>query len=161
MKKNEVVVQKDYPYRIAGRVWSIPTIHFTKSPDGTLGLSTREIERIHKAIANEICGEAVPLTGEEVEFLAGASGLSFSEVAEKCGFNRANISYWRKRGAVNEKDSFRLKRFFWVQLFADDIRFLSALNVRFLSDERSLLSELRARAIDEKAAFEVKLARAS
>ncbi|MCA2960174.1 MAG: hypothetical protein IOD12_07970 [Silvanigrellales bacterium] len=159
--KPEITTKENYPYRAAGRIWNIPQIHFVTGPDGTLGISGLELERVHKAIANEICGNGEPLTGEEIEFLCGISGLSFSEVASQCGFNRANITYWRKKGAVNDRDSALLKRFFWVQLFSNQISTIHSVNVRMLLSEKEMLSALRDEAIREDVTFEVKLARAS
>jgi hypothetical protein len=159
--KHEIVTKENYPYRAAGRVWNIPKMGFVTGPDGTLGISGIELERVHKAIANEICGNGAPLSGDEIDFLCGTSALSFSEVAEQCGFNRANISYWRKKGAVNDRDSSLLKRFFWVQLFSDEISTLHSLNVKTLLSEKEVLSVLRNEAIREDVTFEVKLARAS
>ena len=159
--KSEIMTKENYPYRAAGRVWHIPRIDFLTGPDGTLGISGLELERVHKAIANEVCGNGEPLTGDEIGFLCGTCALTFSEVAAQCGFNRANISYWRKKGAVNDRDSSLLKRFFWVQLFSAEIATLHSVNVRMLLSEKDMLSALRDEAIREDVTFEVKLARAS
>jgi len=161
MNKVETIVKVNYPYRAGGRIWNIPAMVFVKGPDGILGISSLELERIHKAIANEICGSVTNLTREELEFLSGVCGISYSEVASSCGFNRANISFWRKQGYVNAKDSFLLKKFFWINIFSSNIAKLGPIDTITLLDERSLLQLMRRVAIEDKVTFEIKQAIAS
>ena len=159
--KLKITVKKQFPYQAAGRIWVIPTLKFVTGPDATLGISSQELELVHRAIANDICGNGAALTKDDLEFLCGISALSFSEVASRCGFNRANISYWRKKGAVNDRDSLLLKRFFWINLFSEEITTLESLSVKILLSEKEVLSTLRNEAIREDVTFEVKLVKAS
>jgi hypothetical protein len=65
---------KNYPFMAAGRIWTIPAVTLSIHPDGSTGLSLAEIQRIQKAIANEICASTSPTTAEEMEFLRETPG---------------------------------------------------------------------------------------
>ena len=62
-------IKKNYPYYAAGRTWPVPELRLVSLPDGTSAISEEEIYRIHRAIANEICGNNASLSMEELEFL--------------------------------------------------------------------------------------------
>lgn len=118
----EHVIEKDYRYHEAGRVWVVKELRLTKLPDGTLGLSQAEIDRVHRAIANEVCGDEHPLTGEEFEFLCAAAGVTFSEAASVVHVDRSTLTKWRDSGRpMPVLRSLFLKRWFWFTLFGDGV----------------------------------------
>lgn len=127
------LIEKNYKYRAAGRTWLVPKLHLKKMPDGTVAISQDEIDRIHKAIANQICGSSEVLSFVELEFLCDVSETSFYEVAKHIGMHKSTPSKWRKIGTVpNHITSIFLKRWFWFKLFG-----------QVLSDETIKLKDLR------------------
>ena len=120
--KFQTIIERDYPYHCAGRVWSVPELHLTKLPDGTVALSREEIGRIHRAVANEICGSAALLTPEEFEFLTDVTVTPYNEVARVVGISPSTLSKWLERGGQMPRlrSSF-LKRWFWFHIFGDEL----------------------------------------
>ena len=51
-----------------------------------------EIQRIHRAIANEICGHEATLTMDELEFLCDLTATSLSDVASALKVHRSAVS---------------------------------------------------------------------
>ena len=87
-------VKRDYPYQAAGRTWSVPALRLTSLPDGSAAISEDEIQRIHRAIANEVCGDPGNLTMAELEFLCDVTGTSFADVAGVLHIHRSTVTRW-------------------------------------------------------------------
>ena len=96
-------IKKKYPYQAAGRTWVIPEFHLSELPDGTIAILESEINRIHHAIANEICGNEESLSKEELEFLCDITQTSFSEIADYLGIHRSTLTKWRTTGKSSQK----------------------------------------------------------
>ena len=92
--KGEEVLQYNYLYHAAGKIWCIPEVRLKKDPDDKLSISLEEISNLHKAILNEICGNSKPLTGGELEFLCDATDTKYSDVAKKFHVSKGNVSHW-------------------------------------------------------------------
>ena len=117
------VVEKDFLYSAAGRVWVLPELHLDTMPDGTLAINQVESDEIHRSIANEICSTGDALTFDEFEFLCDITVRSFSEVAEYLQIHKTTISKWRNQGAVSKAHySAILKKWFWFEIFGDRIQ---------------------------------------
>lgn len=120
--KTSTIVERDYSYLAAGKVWTVPELRLVRLPDGTIAVSADEIQRVSRAIANEICGAAEPLTAEELEFLCGTCAVSYSEVGDAVGVHRSALTRWRKASStVRATTSQALKKWFWFQLFGSDL----------------------------------------
>lgn len=113
----------DYLYRAAGSSWVVPELRLTVFEDGNEGISQAEIERVHRAIANEICGDAGRMTFEELEFLCDVSDASLSDVARALEVHRSTVTRWRAANSVPPgMSSMAAKRFFWFRIFGDSVR---------------------------------------
>jgi len=155
----ETLVERDYPYHAAGRVWRVPEVRLTRLPDGTVGISQAEIDRIHRAIANRVCGGGGRLTFDELDFLCDVTGTRLTEVAARLGVHKSTVSKWRGAGIVGgEVGSLALKRWFWFKLFGGH---LGGEPVRLdeLRDDAAFLDIASRRAIAIRAADEVEPAR--
>lgn len=100
MMEAKIRTKRNYPYQAAGRTWTVPELRLTSLPDGSAAISEEEIQRIHRAIANEICGDEARLTMAELEFLCDATETSFSDVASTLQLHRSTVTRWRKTGEV-------------------------------------------------------------
>ena len=148
MRELETFIEKDYRYHAAGKVWVVTEIQWTRLPDGAVGLDQDESHRIHKAIANALCGSSRPLTFEEFEFLADVTGVSFTEVATHLDIHKSTISRWRRvDGPFSRLYSLALKRLFWFKLFARPLLH-EKVTLEQVQDERELLHLASQRAID-------------
>jgi len=138
---------RDYEYLAAGQRWLVPEFHVVIFEDGEEGVSQAEIERVHRAIANEICGASEPLTFDELEFLADTAGMSMAQVARVLGVHRSTITKWRGRGSVSRGVfSTALKRHFWFELFGSALRGLQ-IPLEVVGSDHALLRDLRDQAI--------------
>ena len=99
--------KKNYPYQAAGRTWTVPELRLISLPDGTAAISEEEIYRIHRAIANEICGSDTTLSMDELEFLCDLTDKSFSDVADCLQIHRQHghsmAEIWR---STEKRDEF-------------------------------------------------------
>jgi len=137
--KREYVTEKNYRYHEAGRIWLVKALRFTKLPDGALGLSQAEINRVHRAIANEVCGDERSLTGEEFEFLCAVAAVTFTEVAGVVHIDRSTLTKWRDAGKpMPVLRSLFLKRWFWFKLFGEGVAEQS-VPLRALQDDVEFL----------------------
>lgn len=161
LKLDESVVQRNYLYHTAGRIWIIPKVEMFRNPDGTLGISFEEIDRIQKAVANEICGNAKFLSGVEFEFLCDATSTKFVEVAEKFSISKGNVSHWtHSKSPISFERSVILKRWFWSKLFGEKITSFSwelPKVIKFVDDDL-FFQTMKSIAIDSGLTFEVRLA---
>lgn len=112
----------DYEFHAAGRVWRVPSLKLTVMPDGTRGISQVEIDRVHTAIANEICGASGPMTFDELEFLCEVTSSPFTEVADLLGLHKSTLSRWRQTGSVPKRVyGYFLRKHFWFRLFGEQL----------------------------------------
>ena len=143
-----IEIMKDYPYQAAGRTWMVPELRLAALPDGTAAISEEEIERIHRAIANEICGDETNLTVAELEFLCDVTGTSFSDVAAALKIHRSTVARWRGSGVVpGSVMGLALKKWFWYRLFGEDLGH-EEVPIDIAVDEAKLLSFLRKETLD-------------
>jgi len=151
----KTITETDHPYSAAGRVWILPSYNLTRLPDGTLVVSQAELDRVHRAISNEICGSGDRLTVEELDFLCAVTLSTYVDVAAALGLNKSTVSRWRRPGKVpGGATSAALKRWFWTLLFSDSMGGL-AVPVELLQEDARVLEFLHRRAIEEGAAERV------
>ena len=132
----------------AGRLWSVPQLHLTTLPDGTVAILEEEIEHIHRGIANEICGSIEALTVGELEFLCDLTLTPWSAAAEFLGVHRSTLSKWRRTEVVPRSViSLALKKWFWFKLFGKELG-SRTVKLSCLSSEGAFLSYARQEAIE-------------
>ncbi len=140
---------RNYAYPAGGRSWVVPVVHLTELPDGRLGLSMAEGERVHRGIAHAVCTGPTPLTLDELEFLLDLARVTSVELAEHLGVHKSALSKWRSRGSIPSGIiNTSLKRYFWFQLFSPRIAKLKAPLSAMASDE-AVLAYVRAHAEPE------------
>lgn len=156
----KTIEEKNHPMHAAGRLWTVPTIALTELPDGTLAVSQAELTRVHRGIANAICGSPGQLSQDDLEFLCDVSDTTFAEVANQLRVDKSTISKWRSRGAdVPLIYSLYLKKFFWFLLFGQELATLTvALSVA--GNEAEFLSVAKEKAIENRLAIRVQERRA-
>jgi predicted DNA-binding protein (UPF0251 family) len=155
--KMKTKIKRNYPYHAAGRTWTVPQLRLTSLPDGTVGISQEELDRIHRAIANEICGDDSSLTMDELEFLCDVTDTSFVEVADALSIHKSTVTRWRKTGEVPKSVmSLVLKKWFWNRLFGESLE-NEAVPLNCAVDERRFLSYLRKETIGKHLADRVSL----
>lgn len=144
----KTVVEKNYSYMAAGRVWLVPELRLVALPDGGLGLPEDEITRVHRAIANEICGSPDPLTSDEIEFLCGTAAITYAEVADALGFHRSALTRWRSSSSPLRLITSRaMKRWFWFRLFGPELP-ENTIPLAAARDDVALLHIVHERALD-------------
>lgn len=144
----ETKVYRDYPYQAAGRIWIVPEFRLTVLPDGEVAVSHSELMRIHRAIANYLCGREAALTSEELEFLCDVTETSFAEVARELGVHRSTLTKWRanSREVPSVLDAY-IKRYFWFKLFGDELGVVKAPLDR-MRDDHGFLAYIRDKAVE-------------
>jgi len=148
----KTIFEKNYPYQAAGRTWAVPELRLTPLPDGTVVILEEEINHIHRAIANEICGSPENLTIDELEFLCDITLTSFTDIADYLGIHKSTLTRWRKVGEVPRLPiSLLLKKWFWFKLFGQDLGNRS-VKIGQLENERDFLSYARDQAIQKELA---------
>jgi len=146
---------RDYEYLAAGHRWLIPEYRLIVFDDGEEAVPQDEIERVHRAIANEICGSPDPLTFDELEFLADTARMNLADVARVLEVHRSTITKWRGSGAVSRGVfSAALKRHFWFELFGEALRGRQ-IPMEVLGSEPALLSFIHDQAIGGEQADKV------
>ena len=141
--------ERNYPYAVAGRVWILPTYELTVLRDGSLVVLQRELDRVHRAIGNEICGSPENLTVDELDFLCDITGTTYTELATVLDMNRSSLSRWKKPGVVPSRASSNLiKRWFWMKLFGADLS-EAEVPLALLDRDAQLLEYLHHRALED------------
>ena len=151
----KTLIKKKYPYRAAGQTWIIPEFHLSKLPDGTIAVLEEEINRIHYAIANEICGDENGLSKDELEFLCDMTQTSFSEIADYLGIHQSTLTQWRTAGKIPKNVmGLVLKKWFWFKLFGQKLG-RRKISISQFRDEVRFLSFAKAEAIQRNLAEHV------
>ena len=154
------MTEREYPYQAAGRTWVVPELHLNTLPDGTVVILEEETKRIHRAIANEICGSPESLSVDELDFLCDITGTPYSGIADYLGLHRSTLTKWRTAGRVPRQiTGLMLKKWFWFKLFGDQLG-KGTLQIEDMQDETSLLSAVRSRAIESDLAEPMELMKA-
>jgi hypothetical protein len=149
--------EKNYPIHAGGHLWSADTVALTELPDGTLAVSQAELVRLHRAIANAICGGTDVLTFDELEFLCDVTSTTYTQVAQYLDLNKSTITTWRRKGMVPSRmTSNTLKRWFWFRLFGAELAREQLPLSGFRNDE-SFLHSATQRAIHSHATIPVEL----
>ena len=153
--------KKNYLYQAAGRTWTVPELQLSSLPDGSAAISEEEIQRIHRAIANEICGGEATLTMAELEFLCDVTETTFSDVARALKIHRSTVTRWRKAGEVPRSVmSLVLKKWFWNLLFGKSLE-NEAVPLDCAVDDTKFLSFVRRETIDKHLADPISQAKIS
>ena len=143
----KTVTKTDHPIHIAGRLWTIPTFEMVERPDGSggvvNGVSRTELTRVHRGIANVICGDPAPLSPDELEFFCDVTETPYMDVAKHLGIAKSTVSKWwtRRDTTLSLLYSRHLKKWFWFKLFGDQFGHFSVL-VRMAINDDELLSHL-------------------
>ena len=118
-------------------------------------ISEKEIQRVHRAIANEICGGAGSLTVPELEFLCDGTETTFADVAAALHIHRSTVTRWRKAGEVQKSAmSSALRKWFWNLLFGESLA-KESVPLDCAIHETRFLSFLRQETIDRHLAHPV------
>lgn len=154
-------VVRDYPIPAGGHLWTVDAVAVSELPDGTQAVSQAELQRIHRAVANAICGARGVLSFEELDFLCDVTATTYSQVADHLDLNKSTVTTWRRRGSVPSRvTSNALKRWFWFRLFGEDLAAERVPLSRFQNDE-AFLEVAAQRAIRSKVTIPVELRPAS
>jgi len=146
----KTIEKHDQPFHAAGRLWIVPRLTLSVLPDDTVALSQAEIDRIHRAISNSICGKVRALTVAELEFLCDVTETTFSDVAHHLKLDRSAVSRWKSRGGfVPRAHSLLLKKWFWFKLFGAQLGD-EDVPLHLATDEASLLDHAMHEAIDKQ-----------
>lgn len=141
------LIERDYSYHAAGRVWRVPELHLVRMPDGTVALSKSEIDRIHRSVANVVCGNSDPLTIEELDFLCDITVTTRAEAARHLGLHPSTLSKWRgSRQATTILVSRALKWWFWFRIFGPELE-RQRVTIGELPDESHFLDVAHRKAI--------------
>jgi len=146
MKRKDIVeILPSYPYQTAGRTWLMKDVALVRAIDGSVVLPGWEIERMHRIVANEICGAPSSLTASELEFLCDATATRFHEVADFLGFTKGSVTVWKRPGKVVPLgESLRLKRWFWYKMFAQDlVKEPQSVSLDVIADDARILEILK------------------
>jgi len=136
-------------FHAAGRLWVIPEIRFTVLPDGSTGIDGDELDRIHTAILNEICGEPGPLAPAELDFILDVAQASLTELAQLLRMDKSSISRWRSGSrTIPSPPSWLIKRWAWYRTFGADLAARRVNLGRFKTDV-GFLSYARRQAIKQ------------
>ncbi len=155
------LIERDYAYQAAGRIWRVPELHLQQKADGTVAVQKSEIDRINRAIANQICGSLDPLTVDELTFLCDVTAHTFADAASRLGVHKSTLSKWRQHGAVPRLAlGTLLKRWFWFELFGEQANRWSTTLGHF-RDDADFLVYVRDRAIHQHLADPIEWMRAS
>jgi len=147
--------ETDYPYAAAGRVWIVPEYKLAQLPDGSLVVLKAELDRVHRAIANEICGSSERLTVDELDFLCDVTATTYSELAQVLELNKSTLSRWKRPGSVpSTSTSHGIKRWFWMKLFGLELAAVQ-IPIAVLENDAGVLAYLHQQAIAEGAAESV------
>jgi hypothetical protein len=139
------IVVRDHPVHVAGREWIVPEVRLSELPGGQRGLSEVEIDRIHLAIANQLCGSPDPLSAEEFEFLCDTADVPIRRVAEALRLDRSTFTKWIGSGRpMRPERSWLVKRWFLDRLFGDQAGRVPA---RIASDHTAFLQWFRERVV--------------
>jgi len=120
-----------------------------------------ELTRVHRAIANALCGTPETLTIDELEFLCDVTSTTFTQVAAFLAINNSTITTWRRKGAVPSLlTSGALKRWFWFRMFGAE-RATEHLPISRFQDDEAFLESAAERAVRSRATVTATLRRAS
>lgn len=148
----KTLAERNYAYHAAGKVWRVPLLRLTRLPDGSVGISDDEIRRVHRAVANALCGSRDALSFDEFEFLCDTGEVSFTDVARHLGLHKSTLSKWRQAGTVPPGlTSLALKRYFWFLLFGSELGG-KQITLSQVQDEAAFLEMAHDQAIKEHAA---------
>lgn len=152
---------RNYQIFAAGHLWQVASATLSIMPDGSEAISAHELDRIHKAIANAICGNQGHLSFEELEFLCDITETTFADAAVFLGINKSTVSTWRRRRLVPSKlVGNSLKRWFWFKLFGDVLG-MQTLPIHTFASDLAFLETASQTAIKAKLSDKAVLKQAS
>ena len=146
MSRKIIRTIKEYPVQAAGKTWTIKNVQLEKSESKSEVIPSREITRINRFVANEICCAHSILTGDDLEFLCDLTTTKYTEVALKVGLTKSVISKWVSKGSENIPfaPSLILKKWFWSKVF--DSAILNAIPPSLIFDDDKLFDYLKSKA---------------
>lgn len=155
-------IHKDqYQFHAAGHLWAVASVTLTELPDGTVAIGQDELDRIHRAVANALCGGDAKLTSDELEFLCDVTDARYVDLARYLDMDKSTITTWRRKGSVPSRIlSMALKKWFWFRLFGEsmgDVR----LSLSDMRDDVAFLRDASRRAVRSQVTFDVELKQAS
>jgi len=117
-------VRKDYQYIESGldNVWISGGFEIVKSPYGD-SLRIKDVDGLHKCIANCLVHKPELLTGREFRFLRVELDLSQATMAEIFGRDERTIREWETGQDPVKEPANRLVRFIYKQRFTPDANF--------------------------------------
>jgi hypothetical protein len=145
----EKIKYMNHPIPMIGRVWVFPEVTYVKDPEGELGISMAELQKLQHAVANAICGEHSQLSCEEFDFLMDLSESTVKEISTLLICHSSNIGRWRNKDHVPPLESIVLKEYFWVKLFGDLVDYPKSI---FGKERLRLMSKA---AVEKRAAISV------
>jgi hypothetical protein len=152
--------KEHYPVHAAGQLWTVASVTLTELPDGTQAIDQGELDGIHRAVANAVCGAEANLTGEELEFLCDVADARYIDVARYLDMDKSTVTAWRRRGLVPSRVvSLALKKWFWFRLFGESMGSVR-LSLAEVRDDGAFLRDAARRAIRSQVTFDVELRRA-
>lgn len=138
---------KNYLYQTAGSTWKIPDVQIEISEISKQEIIPgREITRINKFVANEICCSYQELTGDELDFLCDLTTTKYTEAAAKVGLTKSVVSKWVAKGKekIPLASSLILKKWFWEKVF--HAKSLKSVSPNLIFDDKMLFDYLRSHA---------------
>ncbi len=135
-----------YRIQAAGTIWEFESVEVETDADGKTLLRATEIERINRSIANVLCSEPMPLTPEELEFLAKIARTRNTEIAARVYADPSTVTRWKEKKSIPALESEVLKEFFWNKLFAVEMEKLTKKKIH--ADGPSTLRRLGETAVE-------------
>ena len=156
-------VRKDYQYVESGldNVWISGGFEIIKSPYGD-SLRIKDVDGLHKCIANCLVNKPELLTGREFRFLRVELDLSQAMIADLFGRDERTIREWENGEEPVKEPANRLVRFIYKQRFTPDANFeeLSKTIKRLQAFDRKV-HEMKFEMKNAEKGWEAKLAHAA
>lgn len=142
----------NYELPIAGRLWVFPKVDLFQDPEGRVCISAESLEKMHRAVANIICGEPREFSSDEFEFLVAITLSKYATLSEIVCCEPSAISNWKKRGRFPKLESMVLKKHFWMQIFGNELGKKPSLGTSLANE----LNELSETAVKENLAIGIR-----
>lgn len=117
--------QKSHRYLECGlnNVWISGGFDEIPGPNGERTISIRDLEGLHRCIANCLIKKPAPLTGAEFRFLRNELDLSQSTMGRLCGREERIVREWETRGEAVGEPANTIIRFVYEQRYNPSAQF--------------------------------------